>query len=130
MWIRVHVQPRRAMLTPVNVTGGPDPEDLSYDRHTELIFEDGEREDIDDTWQTKEGHWIRDRAWTGTTTFRPAGCAKTRIAVAAAGRVHIEEENAIKLRKTLKGTIPQPSLPGEGIVGKIIKKPPKDSHGY
>ena len=32
-WVRVHVQPRRAMFTPMESVGGPDPETLPRGRH-------------------------------------------------------------------------------------------------
>ena len=66
-WVRVHVHPRRAMFTPMGTVGGPDPENLSCGRHTEMVFEDGERREIDDEWHTEGEYRVMDRAWTGLT---------------------------------------------------------------
>ena len=63
-WTRVHRQPRRALCNPFLTDGGPvgAGRTLTARRTTEVIYEDGEAETLDDEWDDEGGAGVLDRS--------------------------------------------------------------------
>ena len=71
-WLRHHQMPRSTLFRPIGVASGPQLDDLSATRVTELIFPDGKMETRTDTWMDDdhgEADHITEGLWRGTTTF-------------------------------------------------------------
>ena len=70
--VRYHRTPRRALFTPVGVSGCPiEPAKLSSDRTTVLTYDNGQTTTLNDNWRdTDTPHLCQPRPWTGSTTFR------------------------------------------------------------
>ena len=70
--VRYHRTPRRALFTPVGVSGCEiEPAKLSSDRTTVLTYDNGQTTTLNDNWRdTDTPHLCQPRLWTGSTTFR------------------------------------------------------------
>ena len=73
-WIRIHSTPRRALFTPMKISGGPlTSGEVGKQRVTYGIYDDGQRFIIRDMWQNSSNpHEILHKPWTGFTVFEDA----------------------------------------------------------
>ncbi|CAK0813605.1 unnamed protein product, partial [Prorocentrum cordatum] len=72
LWHRVHVVPRVAMFTPIDVDGAPDADELGGWRLTKVDYHNGQSDLIEDDWlRDPSPHRPLHARWTGRTTFGP-----------------------------------------------------------
>ena len=69
-WFRHHKMPRQTLFRPRGSACGPNLDELSDVRVTELIFPDGRTERMIDTWNGDDQiNHVTTGMWRGTTTF-------------------------------------------------------------